>query len=201
MSSQYVYNGIGTRLARNENGFTTRFVVDRNAALPQVLAETNANGSPTSFYIYGVGLASKILPDGTRYYYHFDSRGSTVALTDAAENLVKKYSYEPFGQISTSEGSVTDRRTFVGRFSIEAEIDDLYFSTARYYSSSLGRFTSEDPARIQMSNLARQRNFRPRTVDHDMHLLSRGRQAYGQRSTGADKKAIKDAHEKYLKIE
>ena len=105
VSSTYRYDGTGNRLERVAGGVTTRFVQDTNRTLPNVLAETDGSGSITAYYVYGLGLLAKILPDGTPYYYHFDSRGSTVALTDATQAVTNKYVYDPFGDVLAAEGS------------------------------------------------------------------------------------------------
>ena len=41
---------------------------------PNVIAETDTFGNVQDCYIYGLGLAYKLMPDGTTYTYHFDSR-------------------------------------------------------------------------------------------------------------------------------
>ena len=60
---------------------------------PNVIAETDTLGNVQDWYIYGLGLAYKLMPDGTTYTYHFDSRGSTIAMTDATGQIVNEYSY------------------------------------------------------------------------------------------------------------
>ncbi len=119
--TQYSYDGMGNRLAKTEGTATTRYILDTNGSLSNVLAETDGSGSITAYYVYGLGLISKILPDGTAYYYHYDSRGSTVALTDAGENVTDKYAYDLFGKLANSTGSTTNPFKYVGRFGVMDE--------------------------------------------------------------------------------
>ena len=48
------------------------------------LAETDASGNITAYYVYGYGLISKITPSTESYFYHFDGLGSTIAITDSS---------------------------------------------------------------------------------------------------------------------
>jgi len=60
--------------------------------------------------------------------------------------VVARYSYEPFGSLTTASGLVDgELHWFTGKPS-DLETDLSYFN-ARYYDSTLGRFTSSDPAK------------------------------------------------------
>ena len=47
-----------------------------------VLAEMDAANNITTYYVYGMGLISRVTPSGVAYHYHYDNLGSTVAITD-----------------------------------------------------------------------------------------------------------------------
>jgi len=49
---QYIYNGLGQRTGKLDNGVQTNYLVDPNGILPQVLAETDASNNLISFYVY-----------------------------------------------------------------------------------------------------------------------------------------------------
>ncbi len=58
--------------------------------------------------------------------------------------MAQKYTYDSFGNIIGSTGSVTNSFGFTGReFDTET---NLYYYRARYYDPQTGRFISEDPA-------------------------------------------------------
>ena len=145
VSTQYGYDGLGNRFARTAGGATTRYVLDINTNRTNVLAETDASGSITAYYVYGQGLIAKILPDGTASYYHYDSRGSTIALTDSTENITDSYAYDAFGKLANSQGSTPNPFKYVGGYGVMDEGDRLDYIRARYYSPELGRFISKDP--------------------------------------------------------
>ena len=143
--TQYSYDGLGNRLAKTESGINTRYVLDINGSLSNVLAVTEDNGTIIAYYVYGLGLISKLPPDGTGHYYHYDSRGSTVAVTDAEENITNAYAYDTFGTLSNSSGSIQNPFKYVGRYGVMDEGNGLYYIRARYYSSENGRFITKDP--------------------------------------------------------
>ncbi len=143
-TTQYSYDGSGNRLAKTEGNKIVRYVLDINSDLPNVLAETDGNGNISAYYIHGLGLISKILPDGTAYYYHYDSRGSTVALTDVAQNVTDAYAYDPFGRVVNSTGTTPNPFRYVGRYGLMDEGNGLTYIRARYYTPELGRFITKD---------------------------------------------------------
>lgn len=142
--TQYKYDGLGNRLVKIVNGKIKKYVLDVNGSLSNVLAETDASGAIKAYYIYGLGLISKILPDGNTYYYHYDSRGSTIALSNATGDLTDKYAYDTFGNLVNSEGSTANPFKYVGRHGVIDEGNGLKYIRARYYLSEIGRFTTKD---------------------------------------------------------
>ena len=84
-------------MVKVKGGVTTRYVLDVNGTLSNVLAETDGSGTITAYYVHGLGLISKVLPNGTPYYYHYDSRGSTIALTDSTQTRPMPMPMIPLG--------------------------------------------------------------------------------------------------------
>jgi RHS repeat-associated protein len=143
-TNTYQYDGLGNRMSAARDGSATRYVMDVNGALTQVLAETDSGGTVTAYYVYGLGLISMIDPAGTPQYYHYDSRGSTIALTDATGQIMEAYAYDPFGR--PVNASVSDNRfRYLGRHGVVDEQNGLNYIRARYYSTRRGRFVTKDP--------------------------------------------------------
>jgi RHS repeat-associated protein len=61
--------------------------------------------------------------------------------------LAQTYTFDSFGKLTASSGSLTNPFQFTGRES-DSETG-LYFYRARYYASSAGRFLSEDRLRFK----------------------------------------------------
>jgi len=149
---QYQYDALGNRVAKTRDGVTTRYFVDINRLLPQVLIETDVDGNPRSYYVYGIGLISKIYDieygwEDDIAYYHYDGLGNTVALTDQSSNIINRYAYTPFGELAGIEESEDTPNLFryVGKFGVMDDENGLLYMRARYYDPSLGRFMNKDP--------------------------------------------------------
>jgi RHS repeat-associated protein len=142
---QYIYNGLGQRIGRIDNGVQTNYLIDPNGILPQVLAETDASNNLIAYYVYGrVGLVAKITPSNQYYFYHYDGLGSTIAITDNAGQVVNSYCYSPEGLVGAQE-TIPNPFRYVGRFGVMAEGNGLYYMRARYYDPEAGRFINKDP--------------------------------------------------------
>ncbi|MFK3649185.1 RHS repeat-associated core domain-containing protein [Lysobacter enzymogenes] len=82
-------------------------------------------------------------------YIHTDALGTPVAITDAAQNVVERPQYEPYGRTLASQadgpgytGHVTDAAT------------GLVYMQQRYYDAELGRFLSADPVAARSAPVA-----------------------------------------------
>ena len=78
---------------------------------------------------------------GTRSFLT-DALGNTLALTDSTGTTQTSYTFEPFGNTTTTGVATTNGFAYTGR---ELDATGLYYYRARYYSPSIGRFISEDP--------------------------------------------------------
>jgi RHS repeat-associated protein len=150
-SYQFQYDGRGNRLQAVRNGTTTRYIYDPAG---NVLAEADVNNNVTRIYIYGKALLAVVTPSTSQdlvYCYHFNATGSTIAMTDQSQNVVNKYSYDPFGNILNQQEAVPQPFKFVGQYGVmtekygSADSDIFYYMRARYYDPKVGRFISEDP--------------------------------------------------------
>lgn len=142
--TSYQYDGTGNRLAKIEDGMVTRYTLDVSDSLSDVLTETDKSGVITAYYVYGLGLIAQILPDTTTAYYHYDFRGSTIALTDGDGVVTDQYAYTPFGKLANNLGTTPNPFKYVGKSGIMDENEGLYYMRARYYSGEIGRFLNKD---------------------------------------------------------
>ncbi|MDQ4143790.1 MAG: RHS repeat-associated core domain-containing protein, partial [Actinomycetota bacterium] len=77
-------------------------------------------------------------------YYHFDGLGSVVATTDPSGNVVRRYTYEPYGkELSPSSTDYNPWRYASGYYDKTTKL--LKFGT-RYYDPEILRWTQRDPA-------------------------------------------------------
>jgi RHS repeat-associated protein len=81
-----------------------------------------------------------MVTNGVSKYFLQDHLGSTTALTTSSGSVIESATYDSFGNAT---GNLSTRYQFTGR-----EYDNaigLTYYRARWYSSELGRFVSEDP--------------------------------------------------------
>lgn len=146
-SATYTYDGMGIRRKAIRNGETTKYIMNP-LGMGNVLMETDASGNVLQYYVYGLGLISRVASDGeSTGYYVYDYRGSTIAITDdtQAANITHQYQYDDFGNVLQAEETDLNRFRYVGKYGVMYESDDLVYMRARYYDPTIGRFLSEDP--------------------------------------------------------
>ncbi|WCO01861.1 RHS repeat-associated core domain-containing protein [Psychroserpens ponticola] len=143
-TAQYEYDANGNRTKSVVNGEEKRFVLN-SLGMSNVLGEANSSNTIQNYYVYGLGLISRIDDSNQTNYYHYDFRGSTIAMTDASETITHKYQYDEFGNLQQSDEADYNAYRYVGKYGVSHESDDLYFMRARFYDPTIGRFLSEDP--------------------------------------------------------
>ncbi|MEK3789131.1 RHS repeat-associated core domain-containing protein [Paenibacillus sp. FSL K6-1230] len=140
----YGYNAENMRTSVTTDGNTIRYVINPNAALSQVLMETDADGNPLAYYVYGLGLLGREDASGTYQSYHYDRRGSKVALTALDGTITDTYQYGPYGEQIGHEGATEQPFRYNGRDGVMTDVNGLYHMRARYYSPDIKLFINRD---------------------------------------------------------
>ena len=140
----YTYDANNYRIAVTEDNATKHYVVNPNAALSQILMEKDEHGNVMASYVYGLGLISREDAAGEISFYHYDLRGSTVALTDIDGNITDQYAYDSFGELVIQDGTTENPFLYNGRDGVTTESNGLYYMRARYYNPEIKRFINED---------------------------------------------------------
>ncbi len=143
-NTTFTYDADNNRVGQTSGGTTTRYVVDSNARLPRVLMETDGSGTPTAFYVYGLGLIGRQDAADNYLTYHYDRRGSTVALVDTAGIAQDTYQYGPYGELVSHLGATSQPFLYDGRDGVMTDSDGLYYMRARYYGPQVKRFLQRD---------------------------------------------------------
>ena len=147
----YTYDSEGNRLTMTVSGQQpTTFT---NDASGNVLIRTRPDGTKT-YYVYGPGLlydvgmnanGTEVTPN-VRHTYHYDMRGSTVALTDTSGQITDRISYSPYGTLGTRTGNTDTPFLFNGRYGVMTDPNSLLYMQARYYNPYICRFINADPS-------------------------------------------------------
>jgi len=143
-AASYVYDIRDLRVMTTKAGATTYYQYDQSGDL----LWTECGGENTK-YVQDLGQVwAEIRTESGEsavYYHHADHLGTTELVTDEGGQVVWNGSYEAFGSLSRSNGSIAFTPSYTGK-----QVDEdtgLYYFNARWYDAELGRFVSEDPAR------------------------------------------------------
>lgn len=145
---EYKYDALGRRGEKQASEITTTYYYDNYRVI-----EEQVGGITEATYVYGniIDEVVTMARDGQTYYYHSNSLGSIVALTDTSGSIIEQYSYDVFGKPSIFNGSgsllsdsaVGNPYLFTGRcFDKES---GLQYNRNRYFSYELGRWMTQDP--------------------------------------------------------
>lgn len=148
-TAEYQYDALGRRIKKIIGLDTTYFYYDNL----QVIEERGAGKFVEATYVYGQDL-DEILSmhrNGSHYFYYEDGQGSVARILDQSGNLVERYRYDAFGNLTIfdaganviNESNINNPYYFTGR-RLDKETG-LYYYRARYYSPGLGRFIQRDP--------------------------------------------------------
>jgi len=136
-STVYRYDAETQRIGMNQ----TSYVVNSQPVLSQVLVKTEADGIQT-FYVYGLGLIGQ-KTGGNYTSYHFDLRGSSVALTNESGQVTERFQYSPYGMLLSGDASKTPF-LFNGMYGVMTDASGLYYMRVRYYNPEIRRFVNRD---------------------------------------------------------
>ncbi|WP_026103152.1 RHS repeat-associated core domain-containing protein [Pseudanabaena sp. PCC 6802] len=141
---RYGYDAHGIRISSATNGSTTNYLIDDNRDYAQVLEETRAGSSAR--YVYSNNLIVQTRTQARNSESSFfisDALNSTRALTNSAGTVTDKYTYDAYGNLTSSTGTTANNYLYAGE-QFDQNLGD-YYLRARYYKPSVGRFTTRDP--------------------------------------------------------
>lgn len=142
-STEYTYDAIDNRISSTTGDQKTQYAYDNVMGnLSRLLIRTDPNGNNT-YYVYGIGLIGH--DDANGYIvYHYDYRGSTVALTNVQGVVTDNYTYWAYGELLTHIGTSNMPFLYNGRDGVLTEANGLYYMRARYYAPEIKRFINAD---------------------------------------------------------
>lgn len=179
-TASFSYDALGRRSAKTINSQTTGFLYD-GANVVQELT----GGTPSANLLTGLGVDQtfeRSTSSATRDYLT-DALGSILALADPPGAVQTSYTYDPFGNPSSSGAPSDNPYQYTGR---ENDTTGLQYNRARYYNPTAGRFVSEDPLSLAGgdSNLYRYANGDPLDLTDPSGLQAVGGCASNETTAG-----------------
>jgi len=147
--ARYRYDALNRRASSTIAAAVTQFLYDGLRVI-----EERSSGTTLRQFVFGRALDGVLaLTSGSQtHFYHSNSIGSVVALTDSTGAVSERYDYDDFGKTrilapdgvaARTQSAIGNPYSFTGqRFDVET---GLYYYKARYYSPETGRFLQRDP--------------------------------------------------------
>ena len=145
----YTYNAEDVRIRNLCAEEDTTYTYNTNAKLSMLLMKTT--GGVVTKYVYGRGLIGEEVSNAFKTY-HFDCRGSTIAITDATGNITDTFAYDTYGKLISRTGTGKVIFGYNGRDSVVTDDNGLIYMRARYYSPEMKRFINADVVAGAISN-------------------------------------------------
>jgi RHS repeat-associated protein len=141
----FKYDPFGRRIYKSSSSGTSVYAYDGD----NLIEETNSSGGAVARYSQGLNIDEPLaeLRSGATSYYQADGLGSVTTLSNGSGAVAANYTYDSFGNIVATSGSIVNNFRYTGR-EWDSETS-LYYYRARYYDPAGGRFLTEDPARFR----------------------------------------------------
>ena len=135
----YTYDMAGVRSSKTVGSTTYKYTTLSG------LVTRQTGGNATIDFVYDESnqpLAMKY--NGKVYYYVLNAQGDVVRIVDGSRNVVASYSYDPWGKLLSSSGTLADINPlrYLGYY-YDAETG-FYYLQSRYYDPEIGRFINAD---------------------------------------------------------
>jgi RHS repeat-associated protein len=142
------YDPFGRRIQKaftqNSTATVTNYVYDGANSIEEV----DASGNELARYAQGAGTDEPLaeLRSSASGYYEQDGLGSVTSLSGITGTLANSYTYDTFGNLTVSTGTLTNPFQYTAR-DYDSETGLRYYR-ARYYDPQTGRFIGEDPVKF-----------------------------------------------------
>lgn len=148
-TAAFKFDAIGRRVQKVTATGTINYYYDRM----RIIEERNASDAVVSTYVYGTKLDETLSMRrlGVNFFYHQNSLGSVVAITNSTGQVAERYEYDALGSVTfynptyvlLTSSAIGNRILFTGR-EYDSETRTYYYR-ARNYNPQLGRFMQRDP--------------------------------------------------------
>ena len=109
------------------------------------LVTRQTGGGKTIDFVYDENnqpLAMKY--NNTLYYYVLNAQGDVVRIVNSSRSVVASYTYDPWGKIISSSGTLADINPLRYRGYYYDTETGFYYLQSRYYDPAIGRFINAD---------------------------------------------------------
>ena len=145
LNNSYTYDADGLRLTKTVNGEQHKYVWQGSTLVSEYYGGKtleffyDESGAP-----YGFSYKSSSTAAPAMYYYVTNLQGDVTNVLDASGNTVASYTYNAWGKVLTSSGSMASINPIRYRGYYFDTETGLYYLKSRYYDPQLARFVNAD---------------------------------------------------------
>ena len=135
----YAYDMAGVRSSKTVGSTTYKYTTLSG------LVTRQTGGNATIDFVYDESnqpLAMKY--NGKVYYYVLNAQGDVVRIVNSSRSTVASYTYDPWGKIISSSGTLADINPLRYRGYYYDSETGFYYLQSRYYDPEIGRFINAD---------------------------------------------------------
>ena len=153
----YTYNSDGIRTSRSYVNSNIKYRDDRTYVLDGTkiiqedikISTITATTNATLYYLYDVsGEVQGFIYNNSYYYFQKNLQGDVVRILDYSGNVVVEYTYDAWGNILTTTGTLASTVGAYNPFRYRSYYYDtetgFYYLQSRYYDPTVGRFLNAD---------------------------------------------------------
>lgn len=131
------YNAIGMRDKKDVDGVITKHVWDGG----NIIADLDNTNAMKARYVFGFSIIAREYNSQTEFYFQ-DAHGDVKTLTNLVGDVVKRYTYNAYGDELDEDENDTNPFRYFGQY---YDIDSgFYYLRARYYNPHTMRFINAD---------------------------------------------------------
>ena len=135
----YTYDMAGVRSSKTVGSTTYKYTTLSG------LVTRQTGGNATIDFVYDESNQPLAMKYNCKvYYYVLNAQGDVVRIVDGSRNVVASYSYDPWGKLLSSSGTLANVNPLRYRGYYYDSETGFYYLQSRYYDPAIGRFINAD---------------------------------------------------------
>ena len=123
----FKYDPFGRRIQKSSWLGTTNYLYDGKAVSANIIEEVDSSANALARYTNGPDIDEPLseLRGSTVSYYQADNLSSVTSLSSSSPSLANTYTYDSFGKVTASSGTLSNPFQYTGR-ELDAETGSYY---------------------------------------------------------------------------
>ncbi len=139
----YSYDAENNRISMTTETTSTLYTHDSSDGRNRLVWSKDEDNVVT-IYGYGADGLAWSVSNGVYMFYHFDYRGSVVAVTNIECTVTDEIKYDAYGSVAERTGTSEIIFGYNGKYGVISDPNGLLYMRSRYYNPELKRFMNAD---------------------------------------------------------